>query len=65
MKGGKQGRKRKSGGAAEPAQEAKRNTRSGAGRPAGAAPKKGSRKKSFGATTADDEPAPDAPLRRK
>lgn len=58
MKGGKEGRKRRSAGG--DASSNKRGPRGkpakgDAKRPAGAAPRKGSRKKSFGATATSDE----------
>lgn len=50
MKGGKQGRKRKSAGAGAPRQGTARGTskKGSAKRPPGAAPRKGSRKSEFG-----------------
>lgn len=55
MKGGKEGRKRRTGapaGAVSPRGKAKKAT---ATRPAGVAPKKGSRRKSYGAVPSTDD----------
>jgi hypothetical protein len=56
MKGGKEGRKRKSSGNAIPRQGGGRGKpKKGAKTSAGAAPKKGSRKKSYGAVPRQDD----------
>jgi hypothetical protein len=57
MKGGKEGRKRRaaSGGAARQGRGAAKAKKGGAKRQEGGAPKKGSRKKSFGAVPASED----------
>jgi hypothetical protein len=57
MKGGKEGRKRRSagGGAGRTSAGRGKPKKAGAKRPIGTAPKKGSRKKAFGATTTSDD----------